>query len=108
MGIAVGVLVSVAVAVLVGVLVDVLVGVFVAVAVAVGVGVIVGPNNCPGPQPEINKPTRPAINEPTTTVRCLCSLSLCTITGAPDDLSNKIHGFEVALQAPQRLSMKKL
>ena len=46
-GVNVGVLVGVGVNV--GVLVEVGVGVF------VGVGVSVGPNNCPGPQPEINK-----------------------------------------------------
>jgi len=48
---------GVGVGVLVGVVVGVLVGVFVAVSVGVivGVGVSVGPNNCPGPQPEINK-----------------------------------------------------
>lgn len=42
-------------------------GVGVAVGVAVGVGVGVGPNNCPGPQLEINKlPDKIQTN----TVRC--------------------------------------
>lgn len=60
-GVLVGVLVGV------GVCVDVGVGVEVGVRVSVGVGVTVGPNNCPGPQPEINKLTA---KKQTAIVRC--------------------------------------
>ena len=50
-----GVGVAEAVGVRVAVGLGVIVGVNVGVNVGVGLGVIVGPNNCPGPQPELNK-----------------------------------------------------
>jgi hypothetical protein len=56
-GVAVSVLVGVTVDVKVGVCEGVSVGVDEGVSVVVGVRVNVGPNNCPGPQPEIKKLT---------------------------------------------------
>ena len=62
--VAVGVSVDVGVSVAVGVSVEVEVGVM------VGVGVRVGPNNCPGPQAEINNDKRSIINRDLFSIIC--------------------------------------
>jgi len=59
----------------------------VGVSVCVGVGVKVGPNNCPGPQPDIPMLTanKRVVKKHMAGSSCFGFMLPCAVTGAPDN-----------------------